>query len=86
LLARLLGAPVFGWRWALLPASAAAVAVGLPIMLLPDWLEISVGVLVIPAVYGLIIWYRGFEGPDRLLFQRASRSGRPGAPPQGPKK
>ncbi len=69
LLARLLGAPVSGWRWALVYATAPAVAVGYAMTLLPEWAELIVGIPAILGVYGAIIWYRGFKSEDRALFR-----------------
>ncbi|TVV76345.1 lipopolysaccharide biosynthesis protein [Sphingomonas solaris] len=69
LLARLLGAPVSGWRWALVYATLPAVAVGWVMTLLPEWLELIVGIPAILAVYGAVIWYRGFGPEDRELFR-----------------
>src|SRR3546814_4193412 len=40
LLSRILGAPVSGWRWALLPAVAVAVVVGAVVTRVPEWGEL----------------------------------------------
>ena len=69
LLSRLLGARVSGWRWALVPASLAALAVGWIATMLPEWLELSLGVPLILAAYGAVVWYRGFGHEDRELFR-----------------
>ncbi len=72
LLGRLLGAPVSGWRWTLIWASAAAVAVGYLFTLLPhslEWLELAAGIPAILAAFGLVIWTRGFGPEDRELFR-----------------
>ncbi|WP_156680411.1 lipopolysaccharide biosynthesis protein [Sphingomonas profundi] len=69
LLATLLGAPVSGWRWALVYAAAPAVAVGWTMTLLPEWMELVVGIPAILGVYGAVIWYRGFGHEDRELFR-----------------
>lgn len=74
LLARLLGGRVSGWRWTLLPAVAAGTAVGATATLLPEWLELLVGVPAILAGYGVVIWYKAFGADDRILF-----STKPGA-------
>ena len=71
LLGRLLGAPVTGWRWALVPASAAGLVVGTAATLLPEWFQLIFGVPLILAAYGAVIWYRGFGEEDRLLFRKA---------------
>ncbi len=69
LLRRLLGARVSGWRWALVPAAAVAAVVGFGVAFLPEWLELALGVPLILAAYGVVIWYKGFGEEDRLLFQ-----------------
>jgi hypothetical protein len=66
---RLLGAPVSGWRWPLLWAAAAAIAVGQLVKFAPEWLELAVGIPLILAAFGLIIWSKGFGPEDRLLFR-----------------
>jgi len=68
LLRRLLAAPVSGWRWALVPATALGIAVGALTTQIPEWGELAFGVPLILASYGLVIWYRGFGAEDRLLF------------------
>ena len=70
LLGRLLGAPVHGWRWSLVWAAAAAAVVGFLATLLPQWLELSLGVPLILLTFGLMVWYRGFTHEDRALFRR----------------
>ena len=70
LLSRILGAPVGNWRWALIWATAPAVIVGYLATLLPEWLELLVGVPAILGVYGITIWYKGFGPEDRVLFRR----------------
>ena len=69
LLARLLGATVSGWRWALLPATGAAAAVGSLAILLPEWAELALGVPAILGAYGVVVWFRGFGTEDRMLFR-----------------
>ena len=69
MLGTLLGARVSGWRWALLPAAAAGGAVGALAILLPEWLELALGVPAILAAYGAVIWFRGFGHEDRVLFR-----------------
>ncbi|SNS81633.1 Membrane protein involved in the export of O-antigen and teichoic acid [Sphingomonas laterariae] len=69
LLSRLLDAPVSGWRWALVWASAAAVAVGVVAVQLPEWLELVLGLPMILLSYGLVIWTKGFTAEDRVLFK-----------------
>jgi O-antigen/teichoic acid export membrane protein len=72
LLHRLLGAPVSGWRWTLIWASAAAVIVGWLFTLLPpslEWLELAGGIPAILGAFGLVIWTKGFGPADRELFR-----------------
>lgn len=69
LLGRILDRGISGWRWALLPAVAAAVLVGSLVTRLPEWAELVFGVPLILVTYGLVIWYRGFGAEDRLLFK-----------------
>ena len=72
LLHRLLDAPVSGWRWALIWASAAAIAVGWSFTLLParlEWLELAVGIPAILLTFGVIVWTKGFGPEDRELFR-----------------
>ena len=71
LLKRLLQAPVGNLRWALVWASAAAIVVGQVVILLPEWMELTVGALAILAAYGFVIWHKGFGPEDRVLFKKA---------------
>ncbi|HET8612725.1 MAG TPA: lipopolysaccharide biosynthesis protein [Sphingomonas sp.] len=68
LLHRLLGAKVSGWRWPLVPAAVAGAIVGVIATWFPEWLELVLGVPLILAAYGAVIWYRGFGEEDRILF------------------
>jgi O-antigen/teichoic acid export membrane protein len=70
LLKSLLKAPVSNWRWPLVYAASAAVVVGLAAKLLPEWAELLVGVPAVAAVYGYVIWRRGFGPEDRVLFRK----------------
>ncbi len=70
LLSRLLGAPVNNWRWALVWATAPALMVGYLATLLPEWLELLLGIPAILAAYGFVIWHRGFGPEDRVLFRK----------------
>jgi O-antigen/teichoic acid export membrane protein len=82
LLARLLGAPVQGWRWPLVWAAAAAILVGAGFTALPhrfEWAELLFGVPLILAVFGAVVWRRGFTAEDRVLF-RMGKSGPPALP------
>ncbi|WP_428027435.1 oligosaccharide flippase family protein [Altererythrobacter sp.] len=70
LLSRILKAPVNNWRWALVWATAPAVAVGFIATQLPEWMELVFGIPAILATYGWVIWHRGFGPEDRVLFRR----------------
>jgi O-antigen/teichoic acid export membrane protein len=69
LLARLLGHPVHGWRWPLVLAAAAAAVVGFGVSYLPDWLQLTAGIPIVLAVFGFVVWRRGFTAEDRVLFR-----------------
>ncbi|WP_420822788.1 lipopolysaccharide biosynthesis protein [Sphingomonas mesophila] len=69
LLKRLLGHPVVGWRWTLASAAAAALLVGQAVIMMPEWLELALGIPLILGTFGLIIWTRGFGPDDRELFR-----------------
>ncbi len=69
-LARRLAEPVNGWRWAMLAAAVPAFAAGWAMQRLPEWFQLSGGLLIILGIYGTIVWRWGFKGPDRLLFAR----------------
>ncbi|MFM7028691.1 MAG: lipopolysaccharide biosynthesis protein [Chakrabartia sp.] len=71
LLARhMLGAPVSVWRWPLVLAASAALLVGQVFIRLPEWVELLFGIPAILAAYGWVIWKRGFQEEDRVLFRR----------------
>ena len=70
LLARLLKAPVTTWNWGLVWATGPAVVIGFLFTLLPEWVELSIGVWVILGTYLAVIWQRVFKEEDRVLFQR----------------
>ena len=79
LLQRLLGAPVTGWRPALLWASLAATAVGAAFTSLPkrfEWAELLIGEPAIAAVYGFLLWKLAFSDEDRALFRRMPGAGK----------
>ena len=90
LLKRILGHPVVGWRWTLAWAGAAALIVGQAVIMMPEWLEIGLGIPLILATFGLIIWTRGFGPDDRELFRMRReeiaelRVPTPGQSPQAP--
>jgi hypothetical protein len=69
LLSHLLGAPVSGWRWALVWAAAAATVVGYVATLIPEWGELILGIPLILFAFGIVIWRRGFTDDDRKLFR-----------------
>ena len=79
MLSRILKHPINNWRWPLVWASAAAVAVGQIAILLPEWMELAFGIPAILGVYGWIIWTRGFGPEDRVLFRRGKPA--PDGPP-----
>jgi O-antigen/teichoic acid export membrane protein len=70
LLRKKLGAPVSGWRWSIIWAAAAGLAVGIPIRLfVPQDFQLVVGVPAILAAFGAILWTKGFGPEDRELFR-----------------
>jgi O-antigen/teichoic acid export membrane protein len=72
LLAKILGHPVSGWRWALIWAAAAAIVVGWLFTLLPpsfEWLELVGGIPAILTAFGAVMWLKGFGHEDRELFR-----------------
>ncbi|MEO0762029.1 MAG: hypothetical protein AAFZ09_09490 [Pseudomonadota bacterium] len=57
------------------PAEGAgpAVVVGFAFTRLPqslEWMELVFGIPAIIATYGLVLWRRGFEDADRVLFRK----------------
>ncbi len=73
LLARLTASSVHGWRPAVLYATAGAVVLGYGATQMPEWAELAIGVPVILAIYGWIIWTRGFGPADRALLRAGSK-------------
>ena len=70
LLAKKLGARVSGWRYDLLWAAAAGFAVGIPVRLfLPPLAQLVVGIPLIMAAFGAVLWTKGFGPEDRVLFR-----------------
>jgi len=69
LLRKLLGAPVSGWRWQLIWAALVASVVGKIATIVPEWLELSVGIPAILIAFGAMLWWRGFSDEDRELFR-----------------
>jgi hypothetical protein len=70
LLKHLLGASVVNWRWALVYAAAAAVVVGQLFTYLPEWIELLIGIPAVLGTYALVIWRRGFDENDKVLFRK----------------
>lgn len=70
LLGHLLRAPVSNWRWALVYAAAPAVVVGYAFTWMPEWMELVIGVPAVLATYALVIWRRGFDDGDKVLFRK----------------
>ena len=71
MLARRLGRRVNPLRISLLWATVPAVALGIAATRLPEWLELSVGMPAILAIYSWVIWKYGFGAEDRALFRLA---------------
>jgi O-antigen/teichoic acid export membrane protein len=70
LLKRLLKAPVSNWRWALVHAAAPVVVIGYGFTFLPEWTELVIAVPLMIATYALVIWRRGFDETDKVLFRK----------------
>lgn len=76
-LSRLLDTAVSAWRWPLLWAAIAAIAVGTIFTSLPhrlEWTELVFGVPAIFAVYWFVLWRWAFGPADRALFARFPKS------------
>jgi O-antigen/teichoic acid export membrane protein len=70
LLKKELKAPVSGWRWDLVWATAAGVIVGVAVrLLLPQTWQLVVGVPAILLAFGAVLWTKGFGPEDRELFR-----------------
>jgi O-antigen/teichoic acid export membrane protein len=70
-LKKLLKASVSNWRWGVVYAAAPAVVVGfLFTEFTPEWIEILIGGPTILAVYLWVIWKRGFDDADKILFRK----------------
>jgi O-antigen/teichoic acid export membrane protein len=70
LLSKKLGAPVSGWRWDLAWATSAGVAAGAAVrLLLPQTLQLVIGVPVIMVAFFSVLWTKGFGPEDRELFR-----------------
>jgi O-antigen/teichoic acid export membrane protein len=69
LLSRQLRAKVSGWRWDLVWATGAGVAVGTAArLLLPEAWQLA-GVPLIMIAFGAVLWTKGFGPADRELFR-----------------
>jgi len=67
----LLKAPVSNWRWVLVHAAAPAVVVGFIFTeFTPEWVELVIGGPAILAAYLVVIWKRGFDESDKVLFRK----------------
>jgi O-antigen/teichoic acid export membrane protein len=70
LLCRQVGERVSGWRWDLAWATAAGIVVGVPVrLLLPEALQLVIGVPAILLAFGAVLWTKGFGPEDRELFR-----------------
>ena len=77
LLGRILDAPVSPWRWPLIWAAAAAIAVGTIFTSLPDrfqWAELAFGEPAIAATYLFVLWTWAFGPADRALFGKMPKT------------
>lgn len=73
LLARIVEAPVSGWRWSLMWAAGAALVVGFFAVLMPDWGQLTIGAPAIMVAFGAVLWVKGFGPEDRELFKMKKR-------------
>ncbi len=69
LLCGILGERVNGWRWPLVWAAAAGTVVGYLATLLPEWIELLLGIPAILLAFGAVLWTKGFGQDDRELFR-----------------
>lgn len=75
LMHRLIPDPVSGWRWVFLPVTVATSAAGFASMtFLPPFWQLTVGLPVLLMIYGSLMWFFAFKGPDRLLFSKLSEA------------
>ena len=44
--------------------------VGYAFTWLPEWMELVIGVPAVLGTYALVIWRRGFEEADKVLFRK----------------
>ncbi|MEO5640460.1 MAG: lipopolysaccharide biosynthesis protein [Sphingomicrobium sp.] len=70
LLAKNLEARVSGWRMDILYATAAGLIIGIPVRLfLPELWQLIIGIPLILAAFGVVVWTKGFGPEDRELFR-----------------
>src|SRR4051794_32001472 len=70
LLCNRLGEPVSGWRWDLAWATASGVIAGAAVRyLLPEALQLFVGLPLILVAFFSVLWVKGFGPEDRELFR-----------------
>jgi len=70
LLKRQLKEPVSGWRWDLAWATASGMIVGAGVRyLLPQTLQLFIGLPLILAAFFSVLWVKGFGPEDRELFR-----------------
>ncbi|MEM7688909.1 MAG: lipopolysaccharide biosynthesis protein [Pseudomonadota bacterium] len=81
----LLKAPVSNWRWALVYAAAPAVIIGFVFTeFTPEWVELIIGGPAILAAYMTVIWKRGFDESDKVLFRKNVAPADPASDPVAP--
>ena len=72
---RLLGASVVGWRWRLIPAALLSAAIGwAAVHYLPEWAQLTVGMIAIAVSYVAVLWFFAFGPEDRELFRMRGAS------------
>ena len=83
LASRLLGAPILGWRWSLVPPALAAALVGAAATAwLPEWVELAIGIPAIFAAYMAVLWMTfGPEDRELLRMRRPAINAESGASP-----
>ncbi|HUP68069.1 MAG TPA: hypothetical protein VM145_07660, partial [Sphingomicrobium sp.] len=65
-----LGEPVSGWRWDLAWATTSGAIAGAGVRyLLPEGLQLFVGVPLILVAFFSVLWVKGFGPEDRELFR-----------------
>src|SRR5690606_30082089 len=80
MLSRILGQTINNWRWALVRAATAAIAVPQLVPLPPHAAHLLFGIPAILGASGWIIWTKGFGPEDRVLFTRKVTEEVPVAP------